>query len=143
MLELQVIMRTLNRRKVRYLLAGGLAGVLHGVPRTTVDVDIMIFPGPENVSAAVKALESLGLVPDTDVVKDILGMGGTTFTNDREVDIITNPALGSFDELWKRRQTFSYKGVKIPVISLDDHRAILRKLRRKQDIEDLKFLRER
>jgi len=135
-------MRTLNRKKVRYLLAGGLAGVLHGVPRTTVDVDIMIHPGPENVSAAVKALEGLGLVPDTDVVKDILGMGRTTFTNDREVDIITSPALGFFDDLWRRRQTFSYKGVRIPVISLDDHRAILRKLRRKQDLEDLRFLGE-
>jgi len=57
------MMRTLNRKKVRYLLAGGLAGILHGVPRTTVDVDIMIGPGPKNVSAAVKALEGLGLVP--------------------------------------------------------------------------------
>ena len=142
MLELQAMMRTLNRKKVRYLLAGGLAGILHGVPRTTVDVDIMIDPGPKNVSAAVKVLEGLGLVPDTDIVEDILGMGGTTFTNDRQVDVITSPVLGSFDHLWKRRQTFTYKGVKIPVISLDDHRATLRKLRRKRDIEDLRFLRE-
>ncbi len=142
MLEIQAIVRTLNRKKVRYLLAGGLAGILHGVPRTTVDVDIMIDPRPNNVSAAVKALVSLGLVPDTEVVAEILGMGGTTFTNDREVDVITSPVLGSFDVLWKRRQTFTYKGVKIPVISLDDHRAILRKLRRRQDLEDLRFLRE-
>ena len=92
------------------------------------------------MSAAVDALEGLGLVPESREVDEILSMGGTTFTNDREVDIITSPVLGSFEAFWRRKKTVSYKGVRIPVLSLKDHMAILEKLRRKRDLEDLEYL---
>ncbi len=136
-------MKTLNDKGVRYLLVGGFAGILYGVPRSTVDVDVILDPEPKNVSTAIQALEDLGLVPDSREVEDILGMGGVTFSNDREVDVITNPIAAPFEELWGRREEAVYKDVSIPVISLEDHIATLRKLRRKQDIEDLEFLEEK
>ena len=140
MLELHAIARALNEGRVRYLLAGGYAGILHGVPRTTIDVDFMIDPEPQNVSKAIEVLESLGLVPDSRDVEEILGMGGTTFTNDREVDVITSPVLGSFETFWKRKKTVAYRNVRINVLSLKDHRAILEKLGRKRDLDDLEYL---
>jgi hypothetical protein len=143
LLEIQEILKTLNDNGVRYLLAGGFAGILYGVPRTTVDVDVIVDPEPENITATIQALESLGLVPDSSDVEDILGMGGVTFSNDREVDVITNPIAGSFEKLWRRREEAVYKDVSIPSISREDHIATLRKLKRKQDIEDLEFLEEK
>ena len=143
MLEIQEILKTLNEKGVRYLLVGGYAGILYGVPRTTLDVDVIVDPEPENVSATIDALESMGLVPDSRDVEDILGMGGVTFSNDREIDVITNPVVGPFEELWRRKEVAVYKDVSIPVISLEDHKATLRKLKRRQDIEDLEFLEEK
>lgn len=134
------MLKVLNERGVRYLLVGGFAGILYGVPRTTLDLDILIDPEPKNVLATIDALENLGLVPDSRDTEEILGMGGTTFSNDREVDVITNPVAGPFELLWEKRETVTYKGVSIPVISLEDHKATLKKLMRKQDAEDLEFL---
>lgn len=142
MLGIQDVFKALNDRGVRYLLLGGFAGILHGVPRTTLDIDIATNPDQENVLATIEALESLGLVPDTRDVEEILGMGGVTFSNDREVDVLTDVIAGPFEELWQRKETATYKGVSIHVISLEDHKTALRKLARKQDILDLEFLEE-
>ena len=54
------IFRALNRARVRYVLIGGYASVVHGVPRTTVDVDLALDPGPENVRRAVRCLRASG-----------------------------------------------------------------------------------
>jgi hypothetical protein len=40
----------LNEAEVEYLVIGGIAAVLHGVPRATFDLDILIRPTPENAT---------------------------------------------------------------------------------------------
>ena len=40
-------LRLLNEREVRYLVIGGIAAVLHGVPRATFDLDILIEAAPD------------------------------------------------------------------------------------------------
>ena len=73
MSDLADVLAALNRERARYLLVGGLASILHGVPRTTTDIDVALDPDPRNVRRALRALERVGLVPDTIVVEDILG----------------------------------------------------------------------
>jgi len=41
----------LNREGVRYVLIGGFAVILHGLVRTTKDVDLLIDTAPENIHA--------------------------------------------------------------------------------------------
>jgi hypothetical protein len=53
------LFRELNGRGVRYLLFGGYAAILHGVPRATFGVDLLIDPAAENVDRATVALEGL------------------------------------------------------------------------------------
>ncbi len=95
MTSLPRIFRTLNRARVRYFLIGGYASVVHGVPRTTVDVDLGLDPGPENVRRAVRCLRRLGLEPETDRVDEILAQGSVTARNDRAVDLLTALLAGS------------------------------------------------
>ncbi|MCK4308176.1 hypothetical protein KAW50_08135 [candidate division WOR-3 bacterium] len=38
------IYKALDRNKVKYLVIGGIAVGLHGIPRVTVDIDILIEP---------------------------------------------------------------------------------------------------
>ena len=39
----QEILSALAKAKVRYLVAGGIAMNMHGLQRTTVDLDLIIF----------------------------------------------------------------------------------------------------
>ena len=59
----EAIIAALNGAKVRYLVAGGLAVNAHGYLRYTKDADLVIELQPENVLAAMKALENLGYRP--------------------------------------------------------------------------------
>jgi hypothetical protein len=36
------VFKSLNRRKVKYVVIGGVAAVVHGVPRATFDLDLLI-----------------------------------------------------------------------------------------------------
>ena len=70
------ILQSLDRARVRYLLVGGYASVIHGVPRTTVDIDLALDPEEGNIRRALEALKGHGLEPETDRLDEILGQGG-------------------------------------------------------------------
>jgi hypothetical protein len=57
----------LHRKRVRYVLCGGLAVNLHGVPRITADADIAMDFAEDNVRALVRVAGLLGLRPATPV----------------------------------------------------------------------------
>ena len=40
------VFRSFQEHEVKYLVIGGIASVLHGVPRTTFDLDILIEASP-------------------------------------------------------------------------------------------------
>lgn len=61
--EIERVLSALNREKVRYLVAGGVAVVLHGYLRTTADLDLVVQLETENVRRALRALDSLGYRP--------------------------------------------------------------------------------
>ncbi|MEW5937711.1 MAG: DUF6036 family nucleotidyltransferase [Candidatus Thermoplasmatota archaeon] len=135
------IFQALSKDDVRYLLIGGLASVLHGVPRTTADIDIAIDPSVKNLRACIKALTEIGLTPGTDRIDEILGLGGTTFLNDWAVDVLTSlPAPFKFEDLFGRCKTVVYEGVRIRVISLEDQIKILQTTKRRRDLEDAEHL---
>ena len=66
----QSVMESLNRRKVRYLLAGGMAVVAHGYGRMTYDIDLVIRLTPTNVRKAFAALNELGFKPRVPVTPE-------------------------------------------------------------------------
>ena len=72
--DLVSLCRALNREGVRYVLIGGFAVILHGLVRTTKDVDLLIDPDARNIQALRRAMGSLpdnaiALVEDQDVAK--------------------------------------------------------------------------
>jgi hypothetical protein len=46
--RLQDVFASLNRHNVRYVVIGGIAAVLHGAPRATFDLDILIDASRDN-----------------------------------------------------------------------------------------------
>ena len=57
------IFRALDDAEVRYLVVGGVAVVLHGYPRFTADLDLVVELTASNASAAIAALQTLGCRP--------------------------------------------------------------------------------
>lgn len=57
------IFKVLHERRIRYLVAGGLAVNAYGYLRFTKDIDFVIELVPENIVAAFAALNTLGYRP--------------------------------------------------------------------------------
>ena len=64
-----------------------------------MDVDIAVAPTRRNVEHLLAAMRALGLEPEPETVEDILGTGGVTFTNDRQLDALTDLPAASFAEV--------------------------------------------
>jgi hypothetical protein len=57
------ILAALNEARVRYVVVGGVAVVLHGHLRFTADLDLVLALDRDNVLAALAALQGLGFRP--------------------------------------------------------------------------------
>jgi hypothetical protein len=70
--HLSEILSTLTESKVKFIVCGGVAVVLHGVERMTVDLDIALDFSPANVKKFISAVYKLGLLPRVPVPPDAL-----------------------------------------------------------------------
>lgn len=61
------LFKALNAHNINYLLVGGLAVNLHGVPRMTMDVDLVIALDADNIAKLEACTRSLGLRPNVPV----------------------------------------------------------------------------
>lgn len=57
------IIEALNAEKVDYIIGGGVAVVLHGVERLTMDLDTAVSLERKNIEKFIKVMNSLGLIP--------------------------------------------------------------------------------
>jgi hypothetical protein len=132
--------RLLNRHRVRYLIAGGVAANLHGSVRATKDVDILVPRDVGNMQKLIAALSQLPygiarqLEPESIVDKPVTIVG-----DDPRVDILTTAFSVTFDAAWPRRVIRRIQGVRVPYLSHDD---LLRSKQsgRAQDAADLERL---
>ena len=78
--QLKGVFASLQQHNVKYVVIGGIAAVLHGVPRATFDLDILIEATPENAQQLLAALESacFGTVELTSI-EDLLAHEITIF----------------------------------------------------------------
>ena len=57
------ILHALTKAEVAFIIGGGVACVLHGVERVTMDVDIAVHMRPDNLEKFIQVMTSLGLKP--------------------------------------------------------------------------------
>jgi hypothetical protein len=57
--DFERIFSGLEARQVQYLVVGGVAVVLHGHPRFTADLDLVLLLDDSNIKAALGALAEL------------------------------------------------------------------------------------
>ncbi len=66
---LKQLLAALHARRVRYVLVGGIALNVHGIIRTTEDIDFFVEPTAENVSSLRSALRDLWNDPEIDAIR--------------------------------------------------------------------------
>lgn len=59
--DFREFIKALNHNKVRYILVGGFAVILHGYARTTGDMDIWVERSKTNYNHLKKAFEEFGM----------------------------------------------------------------------------------
>ncbi|MEW6188151.1 MAG: hypothetical protein AB1585_20735, partial [Thermodesulfobacteriota bacterium] len=57
------ILEALFKKKVEYLIVGGLAVNLYGVPRVTQDIDLIVSTTKTNITKMLAVLKKLGYLP--------------------------------------------------------------------------------
>lgn len=131
-------------RQVEYLLVGGYALAVHGLPRATGDLDLWIRPTPENARRAMDALQQFG-APLMDLREEDLCTPGTVFqigVAPCRVDILTAIDGVTFDEAWPNRQEIEVEGVRLRVLGRDDLIRNKRASGRSRDRADVERLEE-
>ena len=131
----------LNKQAADYMVAGGYACILHGLVRTTEDVDILIAESLENYRRVIAALAELEdhaareLTPQ-DLAENVV----VKVADEVEVDVSRRAWKVSFADAAPRVRTVEIGGVRIPFLSLSDLIAS-KETYREQDRADLERLR--
>jgi hypothetical protein len=130
-LDPELLIQTLARHRVEYLLIGALAARLYGFPRVTADADITPSQDPANLERLAAALRELDARIYTETVPE-----GLTFdcspamllradlwnlvTRAGRVDLVFRPAGTAYSDLAKGAVHFDVFGTDLAVARLED-----------------------
>lgn len=139
--RLQDVFKFFQQHEVRYMVIGGVASVLYGVPRATFDLDILIEATTENAQRLLAALMEAGFGTATMTTAAEIVKHEITVFNDRiRIDVQTSTPGVSFEDAWRRRKTLNYQGQDFFVLSREDLIVNKRASARKVDLEDVRLL---
>jgi hypothetical protein len=120
---------------------GGIAAVLHGIPRATFDLDILIKATQENAHLLLEALLNAGLgTASLTSIDEVLSNEITAFQDRVRIDVKTSTPGLNFQDAWEHRETMEFQGQAFFVVSLDDLISWKRAAGREVDLEDVRLL---
>ena len=143
--ELERIVDALSEAKVPYALCGGLALAVHGLPRATKDIDLLV--PAERVEAVADALARAGFTLRAGPIP--LGVGTanpqTLHRASRIIDgdpctvdlLLVSPG---YSEAWTTRTEVPWKGRRLPVVSREGLISMKRLSTRLKDRADVASL---
>jgi hypothetical protein len=139
--RLKDVFASFQKHEVRYIVIGGIASVLYGVPRATFDLDILIDATPENTRRLLDALLEAGM--DTALltnVDEILSNEITIFKDRVRIDVQTSTPGLTFQSAWADRNTLEYQGQQFYVASREDLISSKKAAGRTVDLDDVRLL---
>ncbi len=152
------IFKQLEKRKIRYLVIGGVAVNLHGHARMTSDLDLMLSMDRENLKKFVKMVRSLGWRPRVPIaMEDFLdskkrmiwvrdkNMKVFTVHNPdnpmEEIDIMIQGGV-DFKKAYQKKMVFSEGNLKVSAASISDLIDLKKAAGRGKDLLDIQVLKE-
>ena len=144
--ELRSLVSALDRDKIEYALCGGIAMAIHGRPRATVDIDILITP--ESLPQILTIAEKLGYTIrglDMSFGKDVIEIRrvskidrDTRFVLTLDMILVTD----AIRDVWDKRVSANLEDGKLSVVSKEGLIALKEISGRPQDIADISALKE-
>lgn len=135
------VFESFQKHDVRYLVIGGIASILYGVPRATFDLDILIKATPDNAQQLLDSLLDAGLgTASLTNVTELLSNEITVFKDWVRIDVLTTAPGITFQEAWEQRETMTYQDQSFYVVSKKDLISSKKALGRAVDLEDVRLL---
>jgi hypothetical protein len=142
--ELEALARAFESAGVEFALCGGLALAVHGHPRATRDIDVLVRR--EDLSLAKKVARSCGYTLSSLPTKfagsaiEIERVSKVVGTDVLMLDfILAEPGLVS---VWESRERLPWRGTTLPVVSRSGLISMKLSAGRPQDVADLAKLQE-
>ena len=138
------VLEYLIKHKVKFLLIGGYAVIMHGYRRATGDMDLWLEPNNDNKTLFINALrdldfedETLGYIQNLDFTHAQVLMFGE---EPQRIDFLTQINQVAFEEAYNNRLTENFENLVLPIINLRE--LILSKINtgRAKDIADIEEL---
>ncbi len=156
MLDYLGIFGEFNKRDIRYIVAGGIAVNLYGIPRMTYDIDLLLDLEDENLKRFLFLLKEWGFKPRVSV--DIMdfankekrenwiknkNMKAFTLVNlnwaINEIDVIIDSPV-SYEDAIKDVNYIEFDNISLPIVSIDCLIKMKDKTGRSQDKADIRYL---
>ena len=138
------VCQKLNDQKAEYALAGGWALNLHGIMRTTYDIDLLIPKNIRNTEKILEALSSLtfGIAQELDAA-EVTQKPITIIGDIPRVDLLTVAGKTKYEEAQSTILSIKIEGVIVPFIDLENliKSKQTDRLQDQADVEKLKQLR--
>ncbi len=155
-MEYLKLFKLLDAREVRYLLCGGLAVNIYGIPRMTADIDIILDFEDENLlkfEEITKIISYNAVLPfsikqmvnkevRSSFIKEKKLIAYSYFNNLKNVmslDVLVDVPI-PFNELWDKREVRTSFDFKINIVSINDLIQLKKYSNRKQDNDDILLL---
>lgn len=139
------VLAALERHKVDYILIGGYAVALYGIPRATNDIDIFVKPEEENFRKLRSALKEVFNDPSVDEIR-------LSSKEEYQVTRYGTPEGYGIDILVQLGELFNYSNlkfheieiekIKVRVADLDSLIELKENTMRSIDKEDLHYLKK-
>lgn len=151
MTDFAALLRRLAAEQVEHVVIGGLAVLVHGHVRATVDLDICYARTPENIERIVRALspihprlrgapEGLPFFFDAATLRN--GLNFTLVTDEGEIDLLGEvTGIGGYGDLALQAVPTELHGTSLRLMSLDDLIRSKAAAGRAKDLLDLEALR--
>jgi len=145
------ILKSLATERIPFVIVGGAAMVLHGIPRATLDIDIVMPVGSETVSKLFSIIEKAGLSSRDRYIASIINrpdlLIGQWITlqnrSGRELVDIFFERKKEFDALLKRSKKIKGAKFNFHIASLNDLEKMKKESGRPIDFADIVLIREK
>jgi hypothetical protein len=143
--EFKEFLSCLTSHGVKFLIVGAHALAVHGRPRATADIDVLVEPSKANAKKLGAALHAFGFEQYAAAAAEHFAAPERMATLGHEpvrIDILSSITGVSFRDAWKGRVSVRIDDMDLAVLGLDELKRAKRAAGRPKDLLDLALLEE-
>lgn len=116
--DMHELLRLFRQHEVKFALCGGFAVSYYGYIRTTMDLDLLIYPSQDNAGRVMRALAAFGF-GKADIPESAFTTPGTAVTlgaQPNQIDLLSSISSELADDIFSDLQFAEIWGMSIPVV---------------------------